>query len=92
VEQLINVPASSRLKVNLPDRKLSAPATEWVMAFNHRHTTRITDGVNSGARSLYTNIVWALLLIEIRTDKGRYFGINISKDQVAGFGSCAVLV
>lgn len=92
VQPLLTMPGPSRLMVKLPDRKLAAPATVWFVAFDDRHTARITAGENSGATITYTNVVRALRPIGTWTGKGRTFEIDISKDREAGFGNCAILV
>ena len=92
VQLLVTMPAPGRLTVKLPDRKLAVPATLWFVAFDDRHTARITGGENNGATVTYTNVVRALRPIATWTGKGRSFEIDISKDRAAGFGNCAVLV
>ena len=92
VQPLVTMPAPGRLAVKLPDRKLAAPATLWFVAFDDRHTTRITGGENTGATITYTNVVRALRPIGTGTGKGRSFEVDISKDSAAGFGNCAILV
>ena len=92
VQPRITMPTPGRLTVTLPGGKLAAPAMVWFVAFDDRHTARITGGENSGATITYTNVVRALRPVGTWTGKGRSFEIDISKDLQAGFGNCAILV
>ncbi len=92
LELTLTMPAPGRLSVQLPDRKLAAPATLWFVAFDDRHTARISGGENSGATITYTNVVRALRPIGTWNGKRRSVEIDISKDIKAGFGNCAILV
>jgi hypothetical protein len=92
VQPLVTMPAPGRLAVEMPDRKLAAPATLWFVAFDDRHTAGITGGENSGATITYTNVVRALRPIGTWIGKGRSFEVDISKERAAGFGNCAILV
>jgi hypothetical protein len=92
VQPIVTMPAPDRLAVKFPEHQLAAPATLWFVAFDDRHTARITGGENSGATITYSNVVRALRPIGTWTGKGRSFEIDISKDRAAGFGNCAILV
>ncbi|MCH8917844.1 MAG: DUF1223 domain-containing protein [Proteobacteria bacterium] len=92
VQPIVTMPVPGRLTVTLPDVKLAAPATVWFVAFDDRHTARITAGENTGATITYTNVVRALRPIGTWTGKARSFEIDISKEREAGFGNCAILV
>ncbi len=85
-------PGPGRMTVNLPDAALAGSATVWLIAFDDRHTARITGGENTGVTVTYTNVVRNLRKIGTWDGTARAIEVDVSKDLAAGYGNCAVLV
>lgn len=92
VQPRITMPRPDHLTVSLPNGKPGTRATVWFVAFDDRHTARITGGENTGATVTYTNVVRDLRRIGTWDGTSRTFEIDISKDRKAGYGNCAILV
>ncbi|MDH3241529.1 MAG: DUF1223 domain-containing protein [Alphaproteobacteria bacterium] len=92
VQPRITMPRPDQLAVHLPDGPPGTRATVWFVAFDDRHTARITGGENSGATVTYTNVVRDLRRIGTWDGRSRSFEVDISTDRKAGYGNCAILV
>lgn len=88
----LGMPEDHLLSISLPEGKPPGPATVWLVAFDDRHTARITGGENSGATITYSNVVRALRPVGTWTGEARTFTVDISPERDGGYGNCAVIV
>ena len=88
----VSMSAPGRLTVTLPDGDPGTNATVWLVIFDDGHTARITGGENTGATITYSNVVRELRPIGRWTGKAQTLIADISKEQAAGYGNCAILV
>ncbi len=86
------MPRDDHIRVELPAGDRGKPATVWLVAYDDRHTARITAGENSGATITYTNVVRSLRPVGSWDGRAKTMDIDISADRRAGYGNCAILV
>jgi hypothetical protein len=92
VQPRVTMPGPNKLTVKLPGGNPGTNATVWLVAFDDGHTASISGGENTGATITYTNVVRELRPIGSWRGKPASIDIDISKEQAAGYGNCAVII
>lgn len=92
VQPLVSMTGPDGLTVKLPEGSPGNEATVWLVVFDDGHTVNIGAGENSGATITYTNVVRELRPIGSWNGKAKTITVDISNEQAAGYGNCAILV